>query len=322
MAQPQAVAVSRNQVRAIAACHDLDFDHATPISSNGIINTIFALGESYILRFPRNHPAHIQQAQAEAKAIPIAVAAGIRTPRLIAFADDRRILPVPYLIVERVHGTDLESLGSYPPSAAGAWRELGCDLARLHGLARLHAAGPDGWPNPTPDEFSGTDPRALVEDRVRDGWISAVEGRWFARWLDLLAPAANMPVQQRRVHGDVQMSNILVDPISAAYVALLDWGCARRDDAAADFLPMPMRAVPHLLAGHREIAPLDDDDTVEARILWRRLQLALGVLPRGAAPDCAWGERPVGWLIDLLRFFLETSDERWHAYAPHRLGQP
>jgi len=39
-------------------------------------------------------------------------------------------------------------------------------------------------------------------------------------------------------------------------------------------------------------------------------------LPRGAAKDCSWGERPVTWLVDLLRFFLEQSNERWRAVAP------
>jgi len=85
---------------------------------------------------------------------------------------------------------------------------------------------------------------------------------------------------------------------------------------AFDFLAMPLRAVPFLLAGHREVAPLDEDDAAEVRILWRRLQLLLSTLPRGAAKDCSWGERPVAWLIDLFRFFLDPLDVRWKAIAP------
>lgn len=79
---------------------------------------------------------------------------------------------------------------------------------------------------------------------------------------------------------------------------------------------MPFAAVPELLAGHREIAPLDADEGAEARIVWRRLQMTVSVLSRGANPGRAWGERPVAWLADLLRFFAEPPRERWRAVGP------
>ena len=37
--------------------------------------------------------------------------------------------------------------------------------------------------------------------------------------------------------------------------------------------------VPFMREGHRDIAPLDDDAHVEARIVWRRLLLALWLIP-------------------------------------------
>ncbi len=100
---------------------------------------------------------------------------------------------------------------------------------------------------------------------------------------------------------------------------MIDWGCARLDDPVADFLAMPIAAVPLLLAGHREIAPLPDDDHAEARIRWRRLQLLLAVRPRGAAPRISWGERPVEWLVDLLAFFIDPPDNpAWTALTQSR----
>ena len=114
----------------------------------------------------------------------------------------------------------------------------------------------------------------------------------------------------------MQISNILVNTDSLRYEALIDWGCAARRDGVVDFMPMPFAAVPHLLAGHREIAALDDDDHTEQRILLGRLRTLLAILPRGAAPDMQWGERPIAWLVDLLRFFQHPPNDVWRALAP------
>jgi hypothetical protein len=81
-----------------------------------------------------------------------------------------------------------------------------------------------------------------------------------------------------------------------------------------DFVPMPLSAVPILLEGHREVMPLDEDETAEARILWRRIQLLLRIILTGAAPD--QGDRPIAWLIDLLRFFLRPPSKRWRDLSP------
>jgi aminoglycoside phosphotransferase (APT) family kinase protein len=118
-------------------------------------------------------------------------------------------------------------------------------------------------------------------------------------------------VPPRFVHGDPQATNILVQPGTRRYLAVIDWGCARWGDPAWDFIGMPMRAAPLVLAGHREVAPLDADETAEARITWAQVYIALDLLPRGAAPGCSWGERPLAMLLEILRFFLERPGGRW-----------
>lgn len=247
-------------------------------------------------------------------AIPAARATGVCTPGVLAFDDAQDILPVPYLIVERIHGRSIESLDVDPVEYAAAWRHLGADLARLH------TAEPSG-PAAGLDHRAGEDRdvRELLDARAHDGWLSPVETRWVARWLRKLEPAVSHPLPDRLVHGDVQMSNVLVATATGAYLALVDWGCARWDDDTLDFVSLPMRAVPSVpsvLAGHREIAPTDDDESKEARIVWRRLHLILSVLPRGAAPHCSWGERPVAWFADLVRFFVDPPGRRWRAVGP------
>jgi len=53
-----------------------------------------------------------------------------------------------------------------------------------------------------------------------------------------------------------------------------------RGDPAAGFSGISPYAAPFVMAGYREIAPLEDADTAEARILWFYLRLALFGLTR------------------------------------------
>lgn len=317
---PPAIEVSGPALRAIATRHGLEVQVAAPIRASGIINTVIALEDRFVLRVPRDHPAHIAQAYREATALPLARAAGVHTPDLVAFDDRCDLLPVPYLIVERAPGVDVETQRVDPSAFTGLWIELGRDLARLH--ASVEVAD---WPTgaDAAEEVEVLTSRAarlpeldeLVEARVEDGWLSYLEGRWLTAWVARLG-SHDPSAAAVATHGDVQMSNILADPATGDYQALLDWGCAARRDAVADFAPMPFAVVPLLLQGHRQIAPLHDDATAERRILRARLRTLLSVLPRGATPGMSWGERPTAWLIDLFRFFGHPPDDTWRALAP------
>lgn len=158
----------------------------------------------------------------------------------------------------------------------------------------------------------------LVEARVQDGWLSYLEGRWLTAWVGRLGSDHPSGVTVA-THGDVQMSNILMEPATGRYQALLDWGCAARRDPAADSTATPFRVVPLLLQGYREVALFADDATAELRILRARLRTLLSVLPRGAAPDRSWGERPIAWLVDLFRFFGHPRTDTWRSLAPDQV---
>jgi aminoglycoside phosphotransferase (APT) family kinase protein len=301
--------VTPETARAIAARHGLGDRALAPLAHAGIINAVYLLGDDVVLRVPRDHPEHVEQARVEAVAIPAAREAGVRTPALVACDDACDLLPVPYLLVERVHGRPLGALDLEPGATADLWRVLGRDLARLH-----TSAGPA---KPLGRPWVHADPRELVERRAADGWFTGLEARWLRAWLERLAPAAlPAPAVERFLHRDVQTTNVMVGLESLDYVAILDWGCASRGDPAWDFFGMPLRAVPFLLEGHREVAPLDGDDTAEARILWRHLQWSLAVFPRGATPGLSWGEHPFAWMLEVLRFFLDGPPPRWRALAP------
>jgi len=263
--------VSADTVRMIADQHGMGVHTFSRLPSIGVFNAIYLLDDDLVLRVPRNHPTFVAALAKEAIAVPAARAAGVHTPSLVAFDDSLTLLPVPYAVYERVHGEPLEQHETGPREAPAAYRALGRDLARLHGGVRPEGpAGRLGAPNLPQD-----DPRPLPEHLAAAGYFSVVEARWLGQWLERLAPLLQMPGAQRFLHGDTQATNILVRPGSLDYLALVDWGGCGWGDPALDFSGMPLRAVPHVLAGYRELAALPDDETAEARILRYHLHFAL-----------------------------------------------
>ena len=281
---PPEVPVTDDVLRAIAARHGVVADVVERLPSLGIINVVYALGDHHVVRVPRDLPIHVRQAATEAATLPNVVDAGVRTPALVAYDDACDLLPVPYLVVERVSGRDLESRGVDPRDVPDVLREVGADLARLHAL------GPPSAPSPVPT----TDLPALLDELVNLGWLSRYETGWLQSWVDELECP---PGPATLVHGDIQLSNVLVDD-DLRYVALLDWGCAFAGDPAIDFMPVPMRAVPPMLGGYRAAGGQIDD----RNILRGGLIVLLRELHRGAEPGTSWGERPVAWLADLAGF--------------------
>jgi aminoglycoside phosphotransferase (APT) family kinase protein len=235
--------------RAIGERHGLRIDRLVALPTTGLNNAVYLLSDDLVLRVPRNDPAFAGHVRREAEAIPVAHAAGVRTPALVAFDDRLDLLPVPYLIVERVEGQPLEELRPEPADAPETWREVGRDLARLHGATPADLAG-EGGEHP--------DPRPLVGPRVADGWLSARDGDWLLRWLTRIAGDIGPPAPRRLTHADVQGTNVLVGA-DAGYRALIDWGCAHRNDPALDFVGMPLPARrspwPAIVRSRRSMAP-------------------------------------------------------------------
>src|SRR4051794_16680093 len=156
------VDVPPTTLRAIAERHGLRATTFARMPQVGIINTIYALGDDYVLRIPRDQPGTIAQARVEAVAAPAAREVGARTPRLVAYEETSDLIPVPYQIFERVPGRTLGLLDWEPVEIAALWRELGRDLARLHTI--VPATAPL---NALPLAEVGTDPRELAEERAR-----------------------------------------------------------------------------------------------------------------------------------------------------------
>ena len=305
MQLPDFPQVSTDALRAIAELHGLDVEGFSRLRNVGIFNEIYLLGSEHVLRVPRDAPPFVAAILKESVAVPAARAAGVKTPALVAFDDSLEILPVPYAIYERVRGETLGLLDLEPTDTPGAWRDVGRDLARLHEGVGKDGPTADLEPEPLPD------PRSLPDGLASAGSFTSLEARWLSGWLERLAPAALAPVAERFRHGDLQTTNVMVRHGSLEYLALIDWGACGWGDAAHDFAGIPLRAVPSMLSGYRELAPLPGDETAEARILWRHLQIALYLLGRPPQPALSWAERPAAMLLEVMRFFLSAPGEPW-----------
>jgi hygromycin-B 7''-O-kinase len=66
-----------------------------PLPSLGLANRIFAT-DDVVLRVATDHPDGVPDARTESVAAPVARAAGILTPRLIAFDDTRTLVDRPF----------------------------------------------------------------------------------------------------------------------------------------------------------------------------------------------------------------------------------
>jgi aminoglycoside phosphotransferase (APT) family kinase protein len=281
-------------------------DQITPLRDIGITNKMYRFGDHLMLRVPRNHPYLFDLLRKEARVVPAARAVGVHTPAIVAFDDSCTVLPAPYSLYERVAGETLGLLDLEPEATPEVWRALGRDLALLHTQITLEAL--------PPEELGHCDDlRANLEQLASAGHFTLMEARWFERLLDRLAPYALAALPPRFLHGDTQSTNLMVRPDTLEYQAVLDWGGCGWGDPAWDFVGIPLRAVPFMLEGHRQIAPLDADETTEARILWRQFQIALWSFSREPQPEHSWGERPAAMLIEIMRFLLESPDPRWKA---------
>ena len=111
-------------------------------------------------------------------------------------------------------------------------------------------------------------------------------------------------------HGDVQATNVMVGG-DYAYLSLLDWGACGWGEAADDFAGIPLRAVPFMLDGYCDVCPGVNNVPFLARILYRHLHLALFLVRRSPQLGKAWAERPLGMVLEVMRFLMSTRDERW-----------
>lgn len=295
--------LSDTQLWAIVERHGVELDGPVmPLSSTGVVHSLWALGSRYVLRVPKNETMCVGDHRCEAVAIPLAIAAGVRTPALEAFDDSLSILDVPYSIVSRVHGRDLAKESFEHQSYETVGREL----------ATLHATDLSARAHPWLREPGEPPPEDLFERVAQAGLLHADGIAWLASlcWrLDQLAPP-DAPVRRAFIHGDVKPDNVMVD--EAGDVHLIDWGDAGFGDPAYDFQSLPMRSIELSLRGYRQACT--DDPTLEQRVVRRVVARSLSNLCRAPRTGPSWYRPVAANLTDLLTFAADRP-EIWNAWT-------
>jgi hygromycin-B 7''-O-kinase len=289
-------------VAAVAARFGVPPDRVRPLPV-GAANHVHLLGDDLVLRVPRSAEM-AADLRKEAAIIPVATRAGIRTPALVGFDD-----AVPYLVVERVAGTDLAGRRRTPRLL----RQVGRELAAIHRLD----------PPPVPVDADRIAPEALLGDLLAAGRLDAENADWLAGCFGRLPPPDTARVL---IHGDLAPQNLIAD--DDRLTGIVDWGDALLADPATDFAKMPLVDVPAMLTGYREIArpgcgfsaPSGGPGAgsggagpAEGAILRHHLLWALGRLaePAPRPGERHWTAPPASRLLGLLRFLASDAAEPW-----------
>lgn len=243
------------QLHAICERHGLPPGPFARLPSTGVINTIVTIGTDLLLRLPKDVGVGWRDTLTESVAVPAAMAAGVRTPALVAFDESCEAVAVPFGIYEWWHLSDGE------PTTEQGWRDLGHDLALLQSieavddpLGRLDSPGRLTTVAEVVDALGPLDPPVLRRLHDLEPAVQAWAG----------APT------DRFLHDDIKASNLLVTS-GGRYAALIDWGDAGWGDPAIDLRRIPPAATPAVVAGYREVRTPDGDDTFDDRVRWDQL---------------------------------------------------
>jgi aminoglycoside phosphotransferase (APT) family kinase protein len=282
-------------VDAILARHGVRGPWA-PLPATGIANRIYATRD-VVLRVGTDHPEAVCDARTESVAAPVARAAGIRTPRMLAFDDSGELTERPHSLWERVHGETVGLFAPDPLSIPETWREVGRELARLHVRVR-ECPDPNGWLDEPGREV---DLEARLAAHASASRVDAAMVADLSRWIEALHPRITVETETCFLHDDIHPMNLMCAR-DGALLAVIDWGDAGWGDPVIEFAQIPLAAVPFSLEGYREVAPSLLGADPEARVLWDRLDYAFADLEDGpVAPDA---------LVDLRRF-VDRGDPVW-----------
>jgi len=282
---------------AIARKHGFAPPSVMPVPWTGASGQVYPCGD-VVVKVPFNRPDTIQAVSIDADMGPIARSLGVMTPVLIAFDSSLDMLPVPFAVFERARNSStLDARHGASRSNRQAWKEVGRQLARVHAVR-----DPDQVPFSlrTFLQSSELDPRLWVGELSETAVLDQRDAQWLDALLNTIAPSALADVPVVLCHGDVNAANVLVADDTGRFRALIDWGGAGWLDPAWDFAGVSLDIVPAMLAGHRSVAPLVEDRTAEARILWCQVQTRL--YPLRSAPANATTQATQHHLDQIRRF--------------------
>lgn len=265
-------------LQSIARRHDLQHlpIHRQPWS--GAMNSVYELGDDFMLRVPLGIPQATRCIVEEAHVLPLLEQHGIEAPRLVAFDDACDLVDVPYTIYRRVQGESMDWWEVRHDRSPDLYRAIGAELARLHATVTSFPGDPSLLTTP-----ATSDPSALLSIAR----LPLPARRWIERSLDHLRDVVEPPPGVRFMHADVRTGNTILR--EGRFAALIDWGSAGWGDPVLEFSALWLWAVPYALEGYRSVAPLDE--TAVGRLVWDHL---IRVLALEGAIDTLRG---VDWVM-------------------------
>lgn len=255
-------------VDAMFAAHGIRGPWA-PLPATGVANRVYATRD-VVLRVATDHPDGFPDARTESVAAPAAYAAGIPTPRLIAFDDSRALVERPFSFWERVRGETLGLLSLPPARLADAWRQVGRLLFRLHERVR-ECPDPDGYLDTPGREPDLQKPLSRLAEAGR---LDRATAEAVARLIDELTPHVAAGVAPRFLHNDVHDMNVMCSQ-AGGLLAIIDWGDAGWGDPTLEFAAIPLDAIPYALEGYESDAQGALGAYPEARFIWDKLRGAM-----------------------------------------------
>jgi aminoglycoside phosphotransferase (APT) family kinase protein len=260
--------------------------------SGGVANRAYLLGDDLFLRIPRS-AAFEDDLLKEAAVIPEARAAGVRTPAIVELDTTRALVDTPYMVLERVHGTDLVDAASPPPEF---WLEVGSQISLLHQAA--------GRPAGVPTDDGGGDPRPTVDTLATQGYLDPGTANWLLTVFDHLATYPRTDRLPVLLHGDLGVQNLMAHGNDLQ--ALIDWGDAAWGPPGMEFAKLRLEHVVAVLRGY------PDSEGLEASILWYHLSWGISGLAKGPQPGQRhWTAPPASRLLGVLRFYASSPPAPW-----------
>ncbi|WP_410789365.1 phosphotransferase family protein [Kribbella sp. C-35] len=280
------------QVAAVARRHGVDPGELKEVAG-GVANRGFVLGDELFLRVCR--PGYEADLLKETHVVPAARSVGVLTPAIVEYDDSGHLIAAPYVVMERVHGTEPTNL---PTGLAN-------QLARLHQLERtldLSGVGEDGW----------GDPWRTLDELADRGYLDPGTASWLTGWFTRLAERIDGSGAKVLIHGDVAAHNLLAGP-EGELRALIDWGDAAWAPRAMDFAKLPLTQVAVLLPDYlRHSQSPESEEELAAAVLWFHLSWGLAKLPAAPWPGQRhWTAPTTSRMLNILHFFTTAPPQPW-----------
>lgn len=239
------------------------------ILGRGVANRIYATRD-VILRIAADHQDSLSDAYTESVAAPVARAAGVLTPRLIAFDDSHRLVNRPFSLWERVHGETLGLFEPDPSKRPNTWIAIGRQIGLLHQSVK-DCPDPNGYLDEPAREMQH---ETLLKHLIDRQSIERSDGIRVYKLIEELSSLINVDSHRCFLHGDLHDRNILCAQADHL-LALIDWGDAGWGDPTLEFAPISLSAVSLVVQGYESQAPGLLGLHPEARIIWDKLYSAM-----------------------------------------------